>query len=354
MFKRRQIRQSVLLSVFVGAVLLFSQTHSLVKAQTPATDEQQLPPLAIQVIPTTQKLDLTPGASISGMVKVANVGTQPFSYEVYASPYQMTDEQYRQPDYERETTRTQISRWITFERTSGELSSLETDTIAYTINVPANVPAGGQYAVIFAETQTLENAGGGVQIKRRVGTLVYGHLAGETQETGELIGHKLKRWWWQPPVTLYTTVANSGNTDFEVTATTKATSIFGKLYPSEHKNYTILPETRREEPFTIPDLPALGIYKISQSLTFLQEQAEFERWVFVVPLWALILIIGLIVLISAFLIYRRWRKKQQHRPRMRELIVFTEELEPIRSSSKKTIDAKPAKTKRQRRRVNKK
>ena len=115
----------------------------------------------IQVTPVSSRLVLRPGQSLDYSMTVANIGTDKFGYSVYTAPYSVVDEDYN-VSFSNETNRTQLSRWIKFINEDGSTtdtfkSTLEPgakQTVNYRISVPEDVPAGGQYATIFAQTDS--------------------------------------------------------------------------------------------------------------------------------------------------------------------------------------------------------
>ena len=262
----------------------------------------------LQLSPPTARFDLSPGASASGTFKVINDGTEAFTYTIYVQAYSPTNDQY-DISFTQETARSQIIRWLSFSKQEGSLASREVDEISYTINVPRDVPAGGQYATVFVETGgAADVANTGVVVKQRIGLIVYARVAGQTRDEGEVVSQTIPGWQWYLPLVSKSLIANTGNTDFMVDYRARATNLFGRVRAEVDKEYTVLPETKREVTLELEELAPLGIYKVRQELAFLEETAALERWVWVVHPIILRSVIGLLVIVlvvGLVLVYRK-------------------------------------------------
>jgi hypothetical protein len=267
-----------------------------VPVQAQGESESQQSVTRLQVTPPAVRFELNPGASASGSFKVTNDGTLPFTYSIYVSPYSPINEQY-EISFTQETARNQITRWLTFSQEQGSLTSRQSDEITFTINVPVDVPAGGQYATIFIETggnPATNNVG--VLVKQRIGVIVYARILGNTRDEGELERAWIPSFQWYLPVTTSSLIANAGNTDFTVNYTATARGFFGGLVRAE-KQYAVLPETKREVTLEIADLAPLGLYFVTQELDFLEQNYSQTKWVWVIHPMIAISILGLLALV---------------------------------------------------------
>ena len=101
------------------------------------------------LMPMSQNISLKPGEVYEGSVKVINPSssTENFEYKAEVTPYGVVDQEYT-ADLLSESDRTSISKWIKINEPTGTIKPNETKEVKFTITVPENVPAGGQYATI--------------------------------------------------------------------------------------------------------------------------------------------------------------------------------------------------------------
>ncbi len=291
-----------------GALLLATLLGGLVVAQSAGAEGDRS---EISLSPTKSRLVLEPGVSASEKFTVLNIGESEFTFRVYVSPYQVTNEQY-DATFSQETARTQITRWVSVPDEEYTLQPGEKKEIEYTVNVPTDVPAGGQYAVIFAETTDDEGAGGSIIAKKRVGMLTFGSVAGETRESGAVASRTLKGWQHEVPLSSEWRIENTGNTDFAATTTLTVKNIFGrKLYESPKVEGAVLPETTRAITMSW-DNSRWGLYHATTTAEFLGSSHEESRLVLVMPPLVLIGLAAVVLLVVAgTIIYAKKTHKTQ-------------------------------------------
>lgn len=277
--------------VTLAATLL---VHVPAQAQVTASDGA----IEMTVSPTKQQLSLQPGQQSEGKFSVLNTGEEQFTFKLYTSPYFVANEQY-EPVFNEESSRTQISRWVTMSEDEITLQPGEKHDVGYTVNVPTDVPAGGQYAVLFAETTEEATGESSIVAKKRVGMLVYGTVAGDTRESGEVVSNDIKRWQHTAPLMANVRLKNTGNTDFEASAKMTVSSLFGKtVYESPEGENVLLPDTTRAIDLQW-DGATIGIYKVSTTVGLLDDTYAEERYVLVAsPLAVLSITIGFVLIVG--------------------------------------------------------
>lgn len=298
-----------------GAILLAS---TLVLSSFNGAYAEELPDYRLQLSPARQDVgDLKPGETYTGTIKVQNTGKNPFNYRMSVSPYTVIDEMYTQ-DYDRTNQYTDIVEWIKFSKETGSLEPNTQDEITFTIKVPADVPAGGQYAILMAEIVNDENTNqsSGVAAIRRVGMLLYSNVYGSTRKTSSIIENKVPSILFNPPVTATSIVENTGNTHATAQYILQVYPLFGneEVYTNEEEpaELTILPETRRYNSIEWPNAPHLGIFRVKQTVKIWDQTSTVEKVVFLCPIWFLFIILLLIFLII-FWIFTRVRNRHQER-----------------------------------------
>lgn len=273
----------------------------------------------LQVSPTKQKISLAPGSSYVGTFKVQNVGTEAFNYSVYATPYSVVNENYS-PNYEGLTNYTQIAEWITFDTktATGKLQPGTSVDVAYTVNVPKDAPAGGQYAALMAQTEDGNDANATVAVVHRVGMILYAAVPGDTRETGEIIKNTVNTFYFNPPLTVSSLVKNTGNIEQTATYNVKIYPLFSneaifsnEEKPDKEKQLDIIPETSRFNSITWEGAPRIGIFSVEQTIEFAGQVSTNKKLVLICPLWLLFVIFAMLFFIIFWLVSRARDRKRQ-------------------------------------------
>lgn len=266
----------------------------------------------ITLSPTTHRLDIAPNATYDGSLTVINSGSDPLDIRVYAAPYQVQSEAY-DPIFSKDTPRTQISRWITFDKDSFKLEPKDQIKIPYKVKTPASIPDGGQYAAIFAETN--EKPDGAIVRKKRVGMIIYAKADGETKEIGKTELAKPSMWHFASGLTVKQRLINEGNTDLTGDVKVRATNLSGDELFSNKQQKVVLPETTRSVPTEWQETPNIGIVKLTQSVDFAGKKTTQDQWIVIItPLWLLIISTAAVLIIGG-IIYATRRSKKRTRIR---------------------------------------
>ena len=304
---RAGITRSIL--ILVVTILGVSGFYAPAHAQVTPSDGVEM-----TLTPTKTRVSLIPGETQEGDFTILNSGSVDFTFKTYASPYQVTNEQY-DPEFTKETARTQISRWIILPEQEFTLKPGEEAKVPYTIAVPQDVASGGQYAVIFAETVVDDNETGVIIAKKRVGMLVYGSTEGDTREDGAILSHTIRSWQYDPPLSSQWRVENRGNTDFATTTQMTVSSFWGKvLYESPKTENTVFPGTVRAMTLSW-DEAGIGVYRVATTVTFLDKTDQKEAIVLLMPPRVAVgILVGILVLCAGiiFLLVRKQRTKKAH------------------------------------------
>lgn len=300
----------------------------------PASDANQTttvspdaPPILIQVSPVSTQAILEPGKTKEYAMTIRNSGSTDFSYHLYTTPYTVADENYN-IDFSKETRRTQISRWIKFyqddklvDRPTFKIKPGEVQTIKYVIQVPEDIPAGGQYATIFAETDTNNEAAtsSGIRTASRVGMIVYGRTSGDTVEDGEVTDFSIPGFLVSGNISATSKVKNSGNTDFEAEYTFKVSSILGAELYSKNTTYNVLPDTDIERRVNLEwaDTPFMGIFKVYYKVTTPGDHGSREEEKIVIKFPIVMIILTILVLTGLTIgIIMTVRKRKERKARL--------------------------------------
>lgn len=299
----------VLAAIFLSATMIVISASSVQAAD--------IPEYRIQISPAKFDIgDLNPGSTYTGTFKVQNTGSKSFNFKVSVSPYTVKDEHYS-PDYSSTNQYTDIANWVKFSQESGSVEPNGEVEIAYEIKVPIDVPAGGQYAVLTAETtdEGNDSESSGIVAIRRVGMLLYSNVKGATRKTGSVIENKISSILFNPPISGTSIVENTGNTHATASYVLQVYPLFSseEVYTNEEDPMilTILPETRRLNTISWPGSPKLGIFRVKQTIKLFGETSVMEKVVFLCPIWFLFIVL-LIIFCAIFWIVSRIRNRRKN------------------------------------------
>ncbi len=278
----------------------------------------------IQVSPVSARVVLRPGSELDYSIIVSNVGTDSFNFSVYASPYTIVDEDYN-VSFAEETNRSQIVRWIKFINDDGSLVDTYKGSVApgakkavnYRVTVPNDIPAGGQYATIFAQTEPsdTETTTSGLKTVSRIGMVVYGRTEGETDESAEITEYHLPGFLLNGPVKASSVVKNSGNTDIEARYSYSVKSIVGSELYNEEAAYNILPDTSRRQEFTWENSQIMGIFNVTYKVEVLGEVHEESHLLVILPAYMIVIAIILLTALAVWIIMLV-RKRRERKSRL--------------------------------------
>lgn len=272
------------------------------------------------VTPMNQEISLSPGEVYEGSITVINpsYATEDFSYKVEVTPYGVAGEDYT-ADLLSESDRTAISKWIKIVEPTGEIKPNESKKVNFTITVPENVPAGGQYATIAVSSNKDAASVNGVSVQNvfEIASVIYAKVAGETIQDGEIKENNVPSFVFTKPVMLSAFITNNGNIHETATFTITVSDFFtGQvILPTEENTgvYTevIMPETTRYTEREVSELPDLGVVKVSQTINYNGQTSTVEKNIIICPIWFLVLIfLTIAAIITAIIVLI---KKHRHK-----------------------------------------
>lgn len=299
-YRLRVWRKEVLFASYLLLTAIVASLCVVIPAHAEAKDSE------MTISPTSQRFEIAPGETKSYSFNILNsAGDQPIDVTVSAQPYQVKNAAY-EPDFVKETPRTQISRWITFETTTYRVQPGQKAEVRYTVTAPQDMPDGGQYAVLFAETNAVAPEGSGVNTKKRAGMLVYARASGTARESSEA-SLKLPSLVELNGLAATAQIKNTGNVDFEANVSYEVKSLFGDTAFKGEKTATVIPDSTRDVSIEWPNKPLLGIYQAHMRVTHTGQTTEQAVWVLAIAPATLLLIAVLIgaILVAVVLRIRR-------------------------------------------------
>lgn len=280
----------------------------------------------MKISPVANAINIKPGDVQNYQFTLENTGANDFKFKLYTAPYNVINEEY-DVDFSKETQFNQITRWITFQEDSGafsaeptyELKAGEKRTIIYRVTVPDDIPDGGQYCLIFAEsindssTET-GTVSAGLGSVSRVSLIILGHGDGETKDIAEITDFSLTGVFSSHDIDATAKVKNSGNTDFLAVYSLAVESIFGTTLYSSSDNFVVLPSTERRFSTSWAEAPLFGIFKVRFAVTAIDDSREDSHVILIMPAFMIVILLLLLTSIIVWgIILLRKRKERSSR-----------------------------------------
>lgn len=274
--------------------------------------------VAMTVSPMRESMVLNPGDEYRGMIKITNpsVAVQDLYYRIDVKPFYV-DIEY-QPMFEEVGDSSQIVDWITIDSPAkGAVHPNESAEVEYTIKVPADAPAGGQYAGITVSTDFESAAKEGINIGEALSIthLVLAEITGEVRVDGEIMEMGVDGFVTNGGIGAYAVIRNTGNVHALATYTMEVSSLLlpDILYSNEKapETHYILPDRTLYNETFWADTPMVGIFNVNYMVEYQGEMRQLSRVVVVCPVWLLVILILLALILTAKIVklVRRAAKK---------------------------------------------
>lgn len=254
---------------------------------------------------------LDPGDTASGSYTIKNVGTEAFTYEAVAKPYTVADDGVT-TSYEEASAHSQMVDWIVFDNPTGSVPAQSTQTIYFTVTVPKDVPAGSQYvglhttAYPFVEEHSSESSA--IQSLVAVAPLLHADINGETHKSANVLEDSVPAFVLNPPLRTTAMIENTGNVGFSAEYFLQVFPLFSdeEIYTNEEKPESglVLPDSKRYVSQSWDGTPSIGIFKVKQTIKFLDQTSVNEKMVIICPIWLLVLILIAICAVVVWLLSR--------------------------------------------------
>lgn len=334
----------------MGLTILSGVAFSLVnstyaeESQEGAAEEQKNG-TSISISPVSRIFQLEPNSEYADVLKVTNDGSDVLNFEVYTAPYSYVQSEETGAytlGFSKENNYTQITRWISIMDQSGNYKDRasftagpnETIEVNYRVETPDSIPAGGQYAVLFAHSISEPTNGSGIKTEASPGMVIYGRSNGETivapeinemmldqtitkEATIEENGQSTRKNVTYNHINASAKVKNTGNLDFNARGVLKVEGILGGAYyetPENEARISVIPETELVLSDEWEETPSFGLYKATWTVTAGDNVETMEIVVFLIPPFVIIIsIILLTIIIMWIIIIVRKRKERRAR-----------------------------------------
>lgn len=279
---------------------------------------------AFTLLPMSQEFTLEPGGTYTGSITIVNPvdSKSDFAYSVSVSPYSVVGEDY-QADITNISAYSKIAEWITIAEPTGTIAPNESREVEFTINVPEDAYAGGQYAAIMVSSDPSKQDNDGVSINNvfALASIIYADVAGEITHEGTIIENNVPEFSTTTPVAVSALLDNHGNIhENAIFALNVSNAVTGeKIFPTDedqnnHFSEIVMPDTTRYITRNIDNLPALGIVKVEQTIYYNSEVSTVVKDIIICPVWFICLVALVIVSIIGFIVasVRHHRRKKSN------------------------------------------
>ena len=267
----------------------------------------------LEISPASNRIELGNGEVYTGEMSVKNSTDADMNVEMSVGSYSIEDSNYGSPNYDSPSKYSVIKDWIQLDKNEFVLSPDESTVVRYTINTPANPPAGMQFATIFASTTPGEELeGSGIVATSRIGMVVSALMKdGETIEQASIQNEKIDGYQPTSPLKASFAIKNEGNVGVDVSySMTVKSAINGtEVYKSNTDSSSVYPESTRN--FTVNwNQVGIGFYNVELNITLNGKNHTVKKLVCTVPIWIIILIIIAILSLVAYAVIN-YRMRQE-------------------------------------------
>lgn len=267
----------------------------------------------LEISPASNRIELGNGEVYTGEMSVKNSTDADMNVKMSVGSYSIEDSNYGSPNYDSPSKYSVIKDWIQLDKNEFVLAPDESTVVRYTINTPANPPAGMQFATIFASTTpTEELEGSGIVATSRIGMVVSALMKdGETIEQANIQNEKIDGYQPTSPLKASFAIKNEGNVGVDVSySMTVKSAINGtEVYKSNTDSSSVYPESTRN--FTANwDQVGIGFYNVELNITLNGKNHTVKKLVCTVPIWIIILIIIAILSLVAYAVIN-YRMRQE-------------------------------------------
>ena len=313
---------------FLVSKTAFAEEESNESESTSETEDANA--TNISLTPVSKILQISSSSVYDNKFTINNDGNRDLEIEVFAAPYSYVyseENDSYQLGFNNQNNFTQLSRWITFKGSDENYASTinlklapkTSKEVDYRISTPDNIPAGGQYAVIFARTTNGVAAANGIKTEASPGMIVYGRSTeGETITSAEISNMSIEQTIKEGEkvrnnINATAKVKNTGNVDFMATGKLVVDGVIGwGHYETESGGrVSVIPEAELVVSDEWKETPGFGIFKVVWTVEAAGTTEVIEKIVIINVIPVLIITIILLTIIIAWCIMRGKKRKER-------------------------------------------
>ena len=272
------------------------------------------------VTPMSNTLNLKAGETYEGYILISNPENSEgdFDYLVEVAPYGVTNNNY-DADLTTASGRTLLAEWVKISNATGIIKPNEKVRVEYTITVPEDAAGGGQYAALVVSKNThgeVVNANIGVSNVFGMASILYATIDGEIDRSSEVLENSIPGFTTNLPVVSSIMLKNDGNIHEEANIYISIKNVLNgeKVYPKEGSTggiqEEILPGTTRYLTESIQDISPLGIYEVTQTVQYLDQDHITTQILIACPIWFMFLAFVTVCSILSFIVSRIIKHKK--------------------------------------------
>jgi len=265
--------------------------------------------------PKTKAGWLEKGDSYEGVIEACNDNVNAQIINIYTTPYSISQNDFSGADFISQNSWNKLAEWISFpDGESYIIQSGETIFIDFKIDVPndGTVISGSQASSIMLEGAEVfgESEENSVLSTKRFAWLVFADINGD----GLRWGGNTYEWNTNGPIVLDNKdgiktgliIENSGNVNFDVKSHVAISDAFknDKVIFEKDSEMTVFPESKRANEVKWEEAPALGLFNVTETVSYLDKNETFTKTILMFPLWLLLIIAVIIVLLIVALVLK--------------------------------------------------
>ncbi|MBR2587388.1 hypothetical protein IKE71_03410 [Candidatus Saccharibacteria bacterium] len=266
--------------------------------------------------PMNQMITLTPGETYNGNFQIINPANNQheFYYTLEIEPF--TTDNDNNIEFVAKDNYSLITEWTTLEKTGGVVYPNENQEVRFSISVPEDAPAGGQYFTIVVKSGEYAVANSSVDLKEvyKASHLIYADIAGETVRKGSMTNVDVPGFLFSGKITGSAAITNEGNVHSQATHTLQVFPLFSseELFTNEEdpKKSWIMPGNTTVSSVTWEETPNVGIFHVIYDVEYEGVNSNVDKIVIICPLWLLLLIFLAIFLIIFKILWGKKREKK--------------------------------------------
>lgn len=278
--------------------------------------------LSFSLSPMNQSIVMNPGDTYRGSFKIINPHSSesPLKYEIERKSFYV-NENY---DTTFDEVDSPIVDWTTMNSPeSGTIEPNSNIDVMFTIDVPQDAAAGGQYEAFLVKTQFDDASGNGAASSAAIKEqlimthLVFAEITGNTIRQGEIKDLNVPSFLLSGNITASSSIKNTGNIHGKAIYKLQVFPIFSneEIYTTEEEpeTRTILPDRTLYNEIAWNGTPEVGIFNIVYTVEFEGVTEQVSKMVIKCPIWLLFIIIFAIVALIIWIIVRAKNKGKKSR-----------------------------------------
>ena len=276
----------------------------------------------LTISPPILELETKPGETYNQIIKITNPTNNLIEVYPQVMNFRASGEGGEPAFYPatEEEANFSLAQWIKFNQSKVALTPEQVVEFNYSIEVPADAEAGGHYGVIFFATQPpkAEEDQSQISISSMIGSLILAKVPGTIIEKGFLESFKANRIYLKLPATFQVRISNLGNVHFKPRGDITIKGMFGgesdKIQLNQARGNVLPDSIRKFEEKWNPEKIIIGRYTADLRVVYGESEKTLSGQIvfWVLPLWFLLSLGGLILLIVILIIIIKKKRKNRN------------------------------------------